>query len=349
MTPQRLNAGIQNELRLLEAQGVLTEALRLELAARYPVAPWNALVLARWFTLLGAASMGAGVVVLLRHLGPAVRLAEAGTAAGLALFLLGGHLLRRRSYPKAAAALELLAGFCLQGLTTALAIDFSSGSDNWPALVGVNAALLLLLAYLLRNRLVLIHALCNAFVFFGGETGYLSDWGAYWLGMDYPARFTAAGLCTLAIAWLHGTRLRGALQGFSRVYLHFGLLCLHFSLWFFALFGWFEKEVRWSGTEPERLFFSALWAAVCVGSLFLAGRLGQRALRSYGLVFLVIDVYTFYFQFVVANTSAAWFLHLLLTGGSLIATGFWLEKQLRTQGERPGPQQEAPPAAPPPA
>ncbi len=336
MSPRALHQSIQRELAAAAAAGVLTIEQQQRVAERYPVAPWNFLVLIRWFTILGAVSAGAGLLVLLRHLGTPVRLAEAGCAAAFGLLLYGARALtRRQGLPRAAAALQLAAGFALQGLTVALAIDFSTGSKNWPALVGVDAALLIAMAYGLQNRLILSHALINAFIFLGGETGYLSGWGAYYLGMTYPARFFAIGLLTLAIAWAHGRRLTAGLQSFARVYAHFGLLCVHLSLWFFSLFGWFEEHVRWSGNTGERLFFSALWAGISLGCIVLAGKLGQRILRAYGLVFLIIDVYTFYFQFVVAHSAEAWFLHLLLTGGSLLAVGMWLERQLNNRASDP--------------
>lgn len=329
MSTLRLHRGVQRELRLLLAQRLITPAQHARLAALYPVTPWSVLVLVRWFTILGAVAMGAGAVILLRHLGSAVRLAEAGCAVGFAGLLALAALAGKKELPKAKTAAQLLAGFALQGLTVALAIDFSTGSKNWPALVGVCTVELALLAYALQNRLVLVHALVNAFVWFGGSTGYVSGWGAYWLGMTYPARFLAAGFVTLGVAAAHARLLQGPLQAFARVWAHFGLLCIHLSLWFFSLFGWFTDHVRWRGAEGERLGFSVLWAAVSVACLVLAGKLGQRVLRSYGLVFLVIDVYTFYFQFVVARSGEAWFLHLLVTGGSLVAVGMWLEKQLR--------------------
>jgi hypothetical protein len=39
--------------------------------------------------------------------------------------------------PKTGASLELMGGFALQGLTAVRAIDLSTGSANWPALVGM--------------------------------------------------------------------------------------------------------------------------------------------------------------------------------------------------------------------
>jgi hypothetical protein len=259
--------------------------------------------------------------------------------ATIGFILLGRYLGQSRGLVKTGAALEMAGGFALQGLTFLLAVDFSTGSKNWPALIGVQAALLAALAYLLRNRLILIHAGVCFFIFFGGETGYVSGWGAYWLAMTYPVRFFLAGIAFLCVAWLHATLMQGPYQGFSRVYAHLGLLDIHFSLWFLSVFGYFEKQVRWSGNSGERVAFSMFWGLVSVASMFLAGALGRPILRSYGMTFLIINLYTFYFQFVVANSAEAWWAHLLLVGGSLVGVGFLVERKLRR------PSSTSPPAA----
>jgi hypothetical protein len=325
-----LNRSIAGELDHLVTQSVLTPAEARSIGERYPVRPWDILVLVRWFTILGAVTAGAGAVVLAKEYVNALRLSEAGLIVAMAVCIfLGRYLARAKGLVRTGAALEMAGGFALQGLTFVLAIDFSRGSDNWPALVGIQTLLLGVLAYLLKNPLVLIHASVCFFVFFGGETGYMSGWGAYWLAMIYPVRFLAAGFLFLAIAWVHATQLPRELQSFSRVYGHLGLLSIHLALWFLSVFGYFEKDVRWSGNDGQRVAFSALWAVVSLASFWLAGITGAGMLRSYGLTFLVIDVYTFYFQFVAAHSPQAWFLHLLLIGGSLVWLGFALEKRLR--------------------
>ena len=327
-----LNRRIQAEVWRLASQGLIDNARAERLAAQYPTTRWDVAVLVRWLTWLGALSAGAGAVILASELASWLRLAEAGLLLATAVaFWAGQDPLPARGLPKTAAAVELLGALAMQGLITALAVDFSTGSKNWPALVGISATAVLIAAYGLRNRLVLTLALADAFVWFGGETGYLSGWGAYWLGMDYPLRFLVAGAVSMGLAYLHTQLSNDQLRGFSRVYLHYGLLISNLALWFFSLFGYFEKEVRWEGTESQRVAFSLLWAAMSLGSLVAGSRLGQRALRGYGLTFLIIDVYTFYFQFVVANSAGAWFLHLLLTGGSLVALGVFLERRLRQE------------------
>jgi hypothetical protein len=338
---RRLNRRILAELDRLAARGILTTREAQRIAARYPTEPWDLLVLVRWFTILGTVTAGIGIVLLAKELINALRLGEIGLAgAVVGCVWLARWLARAKRLEKTAAALEMAAGFALQGLTFLLAIDYATGSENWPALVGVQALLLGGLAYLLRNRLVLIHAAVCFFVFFGGETGYLSGWGAYWLRMTYPVRFLAAGLGFLVVAWLHASYLRGAYQSFARVYAHLGLLVANLALWFLAIFGYFEKDVHWDGNAGQRVAFSVAWAIVSVASLWLAGTTGQRVLRAYGLSFLIINVYTFYFQFVVVDSAELWWLHLLISGGTLVWLGFWLERRMRRPSaatEAPGP------------
>jgi hypothetical protein len=324
-----LNGKIVSELELLAAQKLLTDDQVARLKERYPTGRWDLVSLARWLTLLGAVAAGGGVVLLGAQLEQRRTLLEAALGAmTVGLIWLARWLTRAHSMARTGAALELCASFALQGLTVALAVHHASGSDNWPGLVGVHAALAGILAYALKNRLVLIHGLCCLFVFFGGETGYVSSWGAYWLGMNYPLRFFAAGLVSLGVAYLHargGPRWRG----FSRVYLHFGLLIAHLAMWFFSVFGYFEKEIRWDGTGGERAGFSIAWAVLSAGSLWVGSRVGLSTLRAYGLTFLIINAYTFYFQFVVAHSVEMWWLHLLLVGGSLVFLAVKLEHKRR--------------------
>lgn len=333
MSRVKLHARIHGELDLLTAQRILTPDQAAQLKERYPTGAWDLVSLARWLGILGAVAAGAGVILLAAELEVRRTLLEIALAAATAgLIVLGGWLGRTRGLVKTRAALELTASLTLQGLTIALALHYSTGSKNWPGLVGVQTALALGLAYALSNRLILIHALSLFYVFFGGETGYVSGWGAYWLGMSYPLRFLGAGWATLGVAYAHSHSARQALRAFARVYLHFGLLVIHLALWFFSVFGYFgdPDHIRWDGTEAERLAFSVVWAGVCVGSVWASARMGLATLRAYGLVFLAIDAYTFYFQFVVANSPDVWFIHLLLVGGTML----WLA--LRAERARRG-------------
>lgn len=326
------NRAIHAELDKLIGLGILDAPQANRIRVEYPTLPWDLRVLARWFAIFGAVSTATGLVILAQEFVNGLRLGEFALAVLFGALLWGARWLREgRGLLKTAAGLELGAGFAVQGLITLLAIDFSTGSDNWPALVGVHAAVLLGLAYVLANRLVLVHASVCSLVFLGAESGYASGWGMYYLGLTYPMRFLAIGVLVLGLAWLHATRVPPRWQGFARVYGHVGMLVLNLVWWFFSTFGYFAEQPHFSENQGERLAFSVIWAAFCGGSLWLAARLGQRMLAAYGLTFLTINVYTFYFQFVAANSPEYWFVHLLVVGSSLVWLGFRRERLSRVR------------------
>ena len=64
MSGPRANRAIRGELHRLVALGLLRFDQLPALAARYPVGTWDVGALIRWFTVLGAVSFGAGLLIL---------------------------------------------------------------------------------------------------------------------------------------------------------------------------------------------------------------------------------------------------------------------------------------------
>lgn len=325
-----LNDKIESELRLLAAQRILSDEQVARLCERYPTGRWDLVSLARWLTLLGAVTIGVGVVWLGAQLDAWRSLLELTLAAtGGGLLVLARWLGRAKGMTRTQSALELCASFALQGLTTALAIHYSTGSHRWGVLVALQSLLAFALAYALGNRLILIHALLSFSAFLGANSGYDSGWGVYWLQVNYPLRFFTGGLVALLVAHFHGNLRRDAWRSFARVYLHYGLLLAHIALWYAALFGYFEGDQAWSSRAGQRAIFSIVWAALSLASVWAGARMGLATLRTYGFVFFVIDVYTFYCQFVIERSAGLWWLHLLLVGGSLLLLALRVEKRRR--------------------
>lgn len=334
MSQRKINQAIQHEIDDLVAKHILPAEQAEKIKQRYPISPWDMLALVRSFTVLGVLTGVAGIIILLRDHLDWWLLGEGSLAiAVVGLLWLAHWLQHKRAMPLLAEAMQLASGMALQGLTIVLAIHHSTGSNNWPALVGVDAALLLTMAYILCNRLLLWYSAALFFFFCGAQTGYLSGWGAYYLGMTYPVRFLGIGVLTLLVAWAHMAYIRGRWNNFARVYFHYGLLLINLSLWFLSLFGYYEDHnSRWEDIPGERFAFTMLWLASSGIAIWTSAKFNLQLLRSYGLTFLLINLYTFYFQFIASNTSELWFLHMLLVGGSLLGLGLFVESR-RKQGE----------------
>ena len=60
----RFNRRIVRELGTLESAGLLDARQARAIAERYPITPWDVVILARVFTVVGAVAAGAGAVIL---------------------------------------------------------------------------------------------------------------------------------------------------------------------------------------------------------------------------------------------------------------------------------------------
>ena len=159
----RLHTKVRAELDELAARGILTWDQAIKLKHRYPVEPRGLGFLVTVFAAIGGVSAMAGTGVLMReHLTALWNflkerinwwLAAEGSLllAFVSLLLQGGRLKALRPSPRLGEWFELAGAFALQGLTVVMAKHYSTGSDNWPALLGIDAALLLALAYALGN------------------------------------------------------------------------------------------------------------------------------------------------------------------------------------------------------
>jgi hypothetical protein len=300
VNPKRLKRIIRTEIGTLRREGVIDGCTFDRLLDLYPIDRWDFSSLGRWFLVFGSIACAGGAAILGKQIFEFTleKLAIVLGILALSLFY-AGWTLRTKGLKWTKRSVELLGGLSLIGLTFTLGVIYSSGSGNWPALLLIDLLILLPLAYVLRNVLLLILAAIVFFTWFGGVTGYVSGWGMYWFGMNYPLRFLLAGLLMMIMAFIHRSaeqdRLR-AYDGFFKVWLSTGVFFSEMALWLMSLFGnfgrIFEQHLETAG---ELIFFNTLWVCFNGALLWLGSRFGLRMLRGYAITFLVIQAYTFYF------------------------------------------------------
>lgn len=110
----------------------------------------------------------------------------------LAALLYYAGMLRRKKYPQKIFSNEtiIFAG----ALLTSVAIGFlgqaiDTGSEHFSLLVLLAAIIYAVLGFFFPSKLLWIFAILSLGSWFGTETGYMSGWGSYYLGMNYPLRF----------------------------------------------------------------------------------------------------------------------------------------------------------------
>jgi len=333
MTPASFNRVMRRELSALRREGVLDERRYETLCQRYPTARWDWLSLGRWLLIFGAISVASGVLIIAHELFEftLVKLAWVLGTVTLGAFF-AGRAMAQRGLVWASRSIELGGGISLIGLTMTLGAIYSTGSGNWPALLLIDLLLLLPLAYLLANVLLLVLNVVVFFIWFGGFTGYVSGWGAYFFGMNYPLRFLLIGLVIALVGVLHRNAEPQTLrrwQGWGKVYLSAGIFFAEMALWLLSLFGNFESGRFHYDNFAILLLFNLLWGGGNIGLLLLGKRRELRMARGYAITFLIIQGYTLYFWHIAGQLGPV--LGTLIAGLSAMTLVALLEQRRRRE------------------
>jgi hypothetical protein len=246
---------------------------------------------------------------------PLLKCAGLVATAG-AIFAFG--LKRRGRHPEKSFSNEAL--FFLGVLTVAgavhqLGLALDTGSGHFSLLIFLACIIYGILGYCFRSGLIWLFALLSLGGWLGAETGYASGWGAYYLGMNYPLRFTLfGGLLTAAALALAGHE---KLRPFLHTTLVMGLLYLFIALWILSIFGNHGDETSWVQVKQIELFhWSLLFATASGWAIYYGLRHDNATVKGFGLTFLLLNCYTRFFEYFWDSTNKVIFFVLL-------AASFW--------------------------
>lgn len=193
---------------------------------------------------------------------------------------------------------------------------FDNGSGHYSLLFLISVCIYGLLAWRMHSRLIWLFALVSLGSWFGTETGYQTRWSDYFLGMNYPLRFVLFGLLlVLACRLLSGKKWMAYFWEHTYVV---GLLYLFLSLWLLSIFGNYGNLDKWYGVKQISLFYWGIISAVVAGGFLLYGlKRSDTIAREFGITFLIIFIYTKYFEYFWDNINRAVFF-------AILAASFWL-------------------------
>lgn len=319
-----------------EREGVLDADTARRLCGSVAPAPFDWRRAARWLLMLALCCFAVGIaallqaewiVALIRRLFVSAHIVKAIFFAALAvIFYAVSHRRRLRQPGRILTNESLLMLGVLSTAFSAAWFGAALGSQSWSfsLLLAAVSAVYALAAVSMASALAWIFALFSLASWFGAVTGILSGWGAYWLGMSYPARFALYGAALVASQrfMAHFARL----DDFRRSTLSVGLLFLFVSLWILSIFGNSGlADETWRGAARAELFFwCAVFAAASGASLWLGIKREDVMLGCYGAVFLAVNVYTRFFEnFWNAMNKGLFF---LILGASLWLLGSRAER-----------------------
>jgi hypothetical protein len=193
---------------------------------------------------------------------------------------------------------------------------FDSKSGHYSLLFLVSVFVYGFLAHRMGSRLIWLFALVSLGSWFGTETGYQTNWALYFLGMNYPLRFVLFGLVLVGSCHL----LKGIkwFTFFWELTYVVGMLYLFMSLWLLSIFGNYGSLDVWWQIKQISLFYWGIISGVVAGIFLVYGLKYKDVIaREFGITFLIIFLYTKYFEYFWDHTNKTLFF-------SILALSFWL-------------------------
>ena len=166
-----------------------------------------------------------------------------------------------------------------------------------------------------KANLIWVFALLSLGSWYGAETGYMSGWGAYYIGMNYPLRFVLFGGVLTAIGLEIEHNVTDKSLAVST--LTMGLLYLFIALWILSIFGDYGDMSSWSSVRQYQLLpWSLLFGLVALAAIVHGLRYDNALTKGFGVTFLFINLYTRFFEYFWDSLHKALFFVIL-------AVSFW--------------------------
>jgi hypothetical protein len=173
-----------------------------------------------------------------------------------------------------------------------------------------------ILAYRMDSRLIWLFALVSLGSWFGTETGYQTRWSYYFLGLNYPLRFVVFSILLVAGCFILKNKKWFAF--FWELTYVLGLLYLFISLWLLSIFGNYGSIDYWWHIKQISFFYWGIISAIVAGAFLLFGLRSKDVIaREFGITFLLIYIYTQYFEYFWDYTNKTLFF-------AILGASFWL-------------------------
>jgi hypothetical protein len=191
-----------------------------------------------------------------------------------------------------------------------------NGSGHFSLLFLLSVFVYGFLAWRMDSRLIWLFALVSLGSWFGTETGYQTHWSYYFLGMNYPLRFVGFGLVLVFSCYL--LKKQKWFGQFWELTYVVGLLYLFMSLWLLSIFGNYGNIDRWWQIRQISLFYWGIISGAVAACFMVFGLKTKDAIaREFGITFLLIFIYTKYFEYFWDHTNKTIFF-------AILGISFWL-------------------------
>lgn len=184
------------------------------------------------------------------------------------------------------------------------------------------AILLFALSLVFKSRFLWVAGILGVMGFYGSVTALYSINDRF-LGMNYPIRFTVFGLIVIAASYLQ-TKTK-SLDDTARITFIAGMIIFFTGMWGVSIFGNYSDMNAWAQVRQVQVIAYAILFAIVAGASFYLGiRYKDDVARDFGIFFLLLNLYSRYFELFWDNMNKGVF--FLVLAISFYGVGRWLEK-----------------------
>lgn len=226
---------------------------------------------------------------------------------------------KRKQFPEKVYSNEAL--FLFGAIALAFAWMYTgyvlnTGSGYFPMVILLTAISYGALGVILDSKLTWLLALLALAVWFGTETAYRSAWEPYFWGMNYPLRFVIFGIGLIGLS--QAFKKQDRLTDFASLTYFTGLLGLFFALWFLSIFGNHgDWDVWYEASQISMIYWGILFGIAAGVAIWYGLRYNDTKTKDIGIAFLLLNLYTRYFEYFWDNLHKVIFF-------SFLALSFWL-------------------------
>lgn len=213
----------------------------------------------------------------------------------------------------------LPAAICMLVAIVYLCKEVGNGAA-YTSFTAISAVSFFLLALAFRSRLLWGIFLVALMGWFGTFSTVHSKENLF-LGMNYPLRFTAFGILVLLLSF--GQKQIKALKSVAGLSYNIGLLIFFTALWGISVFGNFGTLSAWHEVRQLIMLpYAIVCGAIIIGMLLLGIRSNDSLLRDYSILFLLLNLYTHYFEYFWDSLNKGLFFLVLAASFGLMA--WWM-------------------------
>lgn len=184
------------------------------------------------------------------------------------------------------------------------------------------------ISILLRSKTVWLVSILSLMGWYGVFTEFHSTDNLFF-GLNYPMRFTVFGLIVLGIS--AAQQLIPPLQFSKAITYIAGLLIFFTGLWGVSIFGNYAHLDDWFKVRQTQVIgYSIVFAAFAVAAFIYGLKKDDSITRDFGLAFILINLYSRYFEFFWDNMNKGIF--FVIMAASFWFVGRLIEKRRKKKG-----------------